>query len=81
MRSHDPAGVDQDGAADDAFALLAVHLLRAPGVVGLDHTFLRVAQQLDRKVVLTDELAVRLGRVRADAQDDGAQRVELRFLL
>ena len=80
MGSHDPAGINQNGAADNPLGLLAVHRFLAPGVEALDHFLPGVAQQLDRKVVLTDELAVRLGRIRADPQDDGVQRIELRLV-
>src|SRR3954468_24684923 len=64
-----PLVVDDEGRADDADDLLAVHLLRPVGAVGPEHLLLRVGDQRDAEVLLLPEADQLLRRVRRDPDD------------
>ena len=70
-----PDGVDDNallvndvGGAESAFGHLAVHLLLAPGFVGLQDGEVGIGDEVEGQLVLGDEPLVRGGGISANAQ-------------
>jgi hypothetical protein len=78
---HLAVGADQHGAAHDSQIRFPEKTFHAARVVGLDHVELRIAQQRKVEFLLGLEFRLRLDRIRAAAEHDGVQFIEIPFQL
>src|SRR4051812_10285042 len=62
-------GVDQKGASHHAHVFAPVVLLQSPSAISSGELFVRVREQLERKLVFGSKALMTGGAVRADADD------------
>ena len=66
-----PVRSDQSGRANRAFNGFALRVFaRSPSAIGFHSVFLRIGQQYERQVELTDKAVVGVEAVGADTDDD-----------